>query len=172
MKKALVLALSLTLAGFAAQAQTASVQPANAKEKVNGPAITFTEMKYDFGQIKQGEEVTHVFKFKNTGTAPLIISNIGTSCGCTTSDWNSNPIAPGKTGSFTAKFNSAGKMGKQSKILTIQSNAATGSASVELMGEVLDPSATPAVAPQEAAADAKVKAKDGDVKIKAKGKKS
>ncbi|WP_460576399.1 DUF1573 domain-containing protein [Hymenobacter coalescens] len=170
MKKALVLALSLTLAGFAAQAQSASVQPANAKEKVAGPAITFTEMKFDFGKIKQGDVVEHTFKFKNTGNAPLIISNIGTSCGCTTPDWTKDPIAPGKTGTITAKFNSTGKMGMQNKVLTVESNAAAGSAMVSLVGEVLDPAAAPA--PQEAAAETKIKAKDGDVKVKSKGKKS
>ena len=37
MKKAFVLALSLTCAGFAAQAQTAAVKPANAQVKAAGP---------------------------------------------------------------------------------------------------------------------------------------
>ncbi|GAB3840090.1 DUF1573 domain-containing protein [Hymenobacter jeollabukensis] len=170
MKKALVLALSLTLAGFAAQAQTSSVQPANAKQKVEGPAFSFAESKFDFGKIKQGDIVEHVFKFKNTGTAPLIISNIGVSCGCTTPDWSKEPIAPGKSGTITAKFNSAGKMGMQNKVLTIESNATGGNAMVSLVGEVLDPAAAPAAS--EAAADVKVKAKDSDVKVKAKGKKS
>ncbi|RTQ47738.1 DUF1573 domain-containing protein [Hymenobacter gummosus] len=170
MKKALVLALSLTLAGFAAQAQTA---PANAKEKVNGPAFTFTEMKYDFGKIKQGDIVEHVFKFKNTGNAPLIISNIGVSCGCTTPDWTREPIAPGKSGTITAKFNSAGKMGAQNKVLSVESNVPGGTTSIALVGEVLDPAAAPAEAPKEAAAaDTKVKAKDGEAKMKVKGKKS
>lgn len=168
MTKALVLALSLTLAGFAAQAQTA---PANAKEKVAGPAFSFPEVTYNFGKIKQGDVVEHTFKFKNTGTAPLIISNIGVSCGCTTPDWSKDPIAPGKTGTITAKFNSTGKMGQQSKELTIESNA-VAPGKLYLVGEVLDPSAPMPEAPKEAAADAKVKAKDGDAKMKMKGKKS
>lgn len=167
MKKALVLALGLSLAGVAAQAQ--SVQPANAKQKVDGPAFAFTESKFDFGKIKQGDIVEHVFKFKNVGNAPLIISNIGVSCGCTTPDWTREPIAPGKTGTITAKFNSAGKMGQQNKVLTIESNAAAGAATVALVGEVLDPSAAPAEAPKE---EVKVKAKDGDVKMKAKTQKA
>ncbi|WP_317206665.1 DUF1573 domain-containing protein [Hymenobacter sp. 15J16-1T3B] len=170
MKKALVLALSLTLAGFAAQAQSSAAQPANAKEKANGPAITFAESKYDFGKIKQGDVVEHVFKFKNTGNAPLVISNIGVSCGCTTPDWSKDPIAPGKSGTVTAKFNSAGKLGMQNKVLTIESNAAAGSSMVSLVGEVLDPAAAPAAT--DAAADSKMKAKDGDMKMKAKDKKS
>ncbi|KAA9327120.1 DUF1573 domain-containing protein [Hymenobacter busanensis] len=170
MKKALVLALSLALTGMAAQAQTA-VQPANAKEKANGPVISFTEMKYDFGKIKQNDIVEHVFKFKNTGTAPLVISNIGVSCGCTTPDWTKEPVMPGKSGTISAKFNSAGKMGMQNKVLTIESNAVGGNTTVSLVGEVLDPATATAADLAPVAAD-KVKAKDGDVKVKAKAKKS
>ncbi|GAA4384352.1 DUF1573 domain-containing protein [Hymenobacter koreensis] len=169
MKKALVLALSLALSGVAAHAQSTAVQPANAKEKVNGPQITFTEMKYDFGKIKQGDVAEHVFKFKNTGTAPLIISNIGTSCGCTTPDWTKDPIMPGKSGTITAKFNSAGKLGMQNKVLTIESNSASGNAAVAMVGEVLDATSADASA---AAPETKVKAKDGETKLKAKAKKS
>ncbi|WP_319805315.1 DUF1573 domain-containing protein [Hymenobacter latericus] len=168
MKKALALALSLSLAGFAAQAQTPAAPAQAATAKANGPAISFTEMKYDFGKIKQGDVVEHTFKFKNTGTAPLVISNIGTSCGCTTPDWTKDPIMPGKTGSITAKFNSAGKLGMQNKVLTIESNAAGGSTMVSLVGEILDPAAAPA----ETAVEAKTKTKETETKTKVKAKKS
>ena len=132
MTKMLLLALSLTMAGTAAQAQT--TKPAKAKPA--GPQIEFSEVKYDFGTIKQGDVVDHVFKFKNTGTQPLVISNIGVSCGCTTPDWTKEPVAPGKMGTVSAKFNSAGKMGMQTKVLTIDSNSAGGSTTVSLVGEV------------------------------------
>ncbi|WP_071843687.1 DUF1573 domain-containing protein [Hymenobacter sp. DG25A] len=177
MKKVLVLALSLTLGGFAAHAQTATTAPA--QEKVAGPLIQFEEMKYDFGVIKQGDIVDHTFKFKNTGTAPLVISNIGVSCGCTTPDWTREPIMPGKTGTITAKFNSMGKMGMQNKVLTIESNSTAGNTMVALVGEVKDAasmtqaSAAPAktdVSPS-ADVDSKQKTKLGEAKIKAKHKK-
>ncbi|RYU74786.1 DUF1573 domain-containing protein, partial [Hymenobacter persicinus] len=132
MKKALVLALSLSLAGFAAQAQSTAVKPANAQEKVVGPQIQFDEMKYEFPAIKQGDVVEHTFKFKNVGTQPLVISNIGVSCGCTTPEWTKDPVMPGKTGTISAKFNSAGKMGMQNKVLTIESNSVGGNAMVSL----------------------------------------
>ncbi|HEX8659156.1 MAG TPA: DUF1573 domain-containing protein, partial [Hymenobacter sp.] len=115
MKKTLLLALSLVAAAYSAQAQTA--KPADKAAPVAGPAITFEESKYDFGSVVQGGTVDHVFKFKNTGTAPLIISNIGVSCGCTTPEWTKDPVLPGKTGSITAHFNSTGKMGMQNKVL-------------------------------------------------------
>jgi hypothetical protein len=181
MKKALILALSLSLAGLAAQAQSAAVKPANAQEKVAGPQIQFEEVKYDFGSIKQGDVVDHTFKFKNVGTQPLVISNIGVSCGCTTPDWTKEPIMPGKTGSISAKFNSAGKMGMQNKVLTIESNSTGGNAMVSLVGEVKD-AASASAAPTTGAEskangimdekDAKQKSKIGDSKIKAKRKSS
>ncbi|SHI92915.1 Protein of unknown function [Hymenobacter daecheongensis DSM 21074] len=179
MKKALVLALSLTLAGFAAQAQSAAVKPANAQEKVVGPQIQFEEMKYDFGSIKQGDVVDHTFKFKNVGTQPLVISNIGVSCGCTTPEWTKDPVMPGKTGTISAKFNSTGKMGMQNKVLTVESNSASGNAMVSLVGEVKDATAASTATPTMTVesktetpmdANGKQKMKLGDSKMKAKKK--
>ncbi|GAA4012253.1 hypothetical protein GCM10022408_26150 [Hymenobacter fastidiosus] len=178
MKKALVLALSLSLAGFATQAQSMAVKPANAQEKVAGPQIQFEEMKFDFGAARQGDVVDHTFKFKNVGTQPLIISNIGVSCGCTTPDWTKDPVMPGKSGTISAKFNTAGKMGIQNKVLTIESNSVAGNVMVSLVGEVKDASAasaTPGMTVDSKtetpmAADGKQKMKMGEGKIKAKKK--
>ncbi|MCC3152356.1 DUF1573 domain-containing protein [Hymenobacter sp. BT770] len=178
MKKTLLLALSLTAAAYTAQAQ-ATAPATKAVGPVAGPAITFEESKYDFGSVVQGGTVDHTFKFKNTGTAPLVISNIGVSCGCTTPEWTKVPVLPGKTGSITAHFNSTGKMGMQNKVLTIESNAAAGSTTVSLVGEVKEApatanSATTAAAGSTAAPVAtdvkKVKEKTTASKVKAKVK--
>jgi hypothetical protein len=179
MKKTLLLALSLTAAAYTAQAQTSATSTKAAATA--GPAITFEESKYDFGSVVQGGVVDHTFKFRNTGTAPLIISNIGVSCGCTTPEWTKEPVAPGKTGTISAHFNSAGKMGMQNKVLTIESNATAGSTTVSLVGEVKEASATanatPSMTATTTAGDAKVKTdgkktkeKIGDAKVKVKTK--
>jgi hypothetical protein len=175
MKKVLFLALSLTAAAYTAQAQAA--KPANAVEKVAGPAITFEESKYDFGSVVQGGVVDHVFKFKNTGTQPLIISNIGVSCGCTTPEWTKDPVAPGKSGTISAHFNSAGKMGMQNKVLTIESNAVGGNVTVALVGEVKDAAAASAATPNAPAQmtvdkTAEIKADGNKAKLKADGRKA
>lgn len=93
------------------------------REKTDGPAMTFAETSHDFGDITQGEKVTHVFNFTNTGTKPLVLSNVQTTCGCTATNWPREPIMPNAEASITVNFNSAGKMGKQNKVVTIYSNA-------------------------------------------------
>ena len=57
---------------------------ANAVQTQTGtPKFEFDSETVDFGQINEGETKEHVFKFKNVGDAPLIISNAQGSCGCT-----------------------------------------------------------------------------------------
>lgn len=114
-----------------------SVFAQNADDKAAGPEITFAEASYDFGDIKQGDKVEHTFTFKNTGTEPLILSNVLTTCGCTASDWPRDPIAPGKEGSITVRFNSAGKMGRQNKVVTIVSNATNSQERIRIITNIL-----------------------------------
>jgi hypothetical protein len=115
MKKYLFLIVVL---GFAAQGF--AQQPANQ----TGPVITFEKKTHDFGDIVQGDKVEEIFKFANTGTEPLIITNVQVTCGCTTpKGWPRDPIMPGGKGELTIAFNSAGKMGKQNKVVTVVSNA-------------------------------------------------
>jgi hypothetical protein len=114
MKKVIFSLLALFLAvGVYAQENT----------NVSGPKITFEEKTHDFGDITQGDVVKKVFTFKNTGTEPLILSNVQTTCGCTAPQWPREPIAPGASAELTIQFNSTGKQGKQNKVITIFSNA-------------------------------------------------
>lgn len=93
-----------------------------------GPITTvdFESIEYDFGTVMEGEKVIHEYKFKNTGTEPLIISNAKGSCGCTVPDWPREPIAPGASNVIKVQFDSKnkGKVGGgiQSKRVTITAN--------------------------------------------------
>ncbi|MCZ2100238.1 MAG: DUF1573 domain-containing protein [Chitinophagales bacterium] len=93
-----------------------------------GPSTTvkFEEDTYDFGTIMDGDKVTHVYKFTNTGNEPLVISNAKGSCGCTVPEWPKDAIAPGKSGEIKVVFNSQGKGAKggkeDSKRVTITAN--------------------------------------------------
>ena len=102
----------------------------------NGPVIFFEESKFDFGTIKQGEVVNHIFKFKNTGTAPLIIKNVSTQCGCTVPTKPEKPVQPGEASEIKVQFNSSGKKGAQKKLVTITANTQPEESIIEIRAEV------------------------------------
>ena len=87
------------------------------------PDFLFESESHDFGTVPEGTQATYEFKFTNTGKEPLIISNVQASCGCTTPKWSNEPIAPGKTGTITASYNSSGRPGPFTKSITVTSNA-------------------------------------------------
>ncbi len=102
----------------------------------SGAVMELAADSYDFGAVKEGEKVEHEFRFTNTGSAPLIISNVQASCGCTTPEYSKNPIAPGGEGMVKVVFNSAGQVGKQHKVVTVTSNAVKRNTLLHLRGEV------------------------------------
>lgn len=110
---------------------------ANAQDQASGAIITFKEKSVDFGDIVQGAKVEHVFTLTNTGTVPLVISNVAATCGCTVPSWPKEPVAPGKSAEIKVSFNSAGKMGKQNSIVRIYSNASEPIEKVSLISNVL-----------------------------------
>jgi len=114
-----------------------SVLSVNAQS--TGPAITWDKNTYDFGDIIQGEKVEHVFKFTNSGTEPLIITNVEVTCGCTTpKGWPRNPIVPGSRGELTVQFDSTHKIGRQNKVATVVSNATAGKSQITFSANVLE----------------------------------
>ena len=108
-------------------------------EKVLTPNIEMLETSYNFGEIQQGESVTHDFILKNTGDADLIISAAKGSCGCTVPQWPKTPIAKGEEATIKVTFNSAGKSGKQNKTVTLVSNAIPNTKVLTINGNVIVP---------------------------------
>ncbi len=94
------------------------------EEKPEGPlpSFKFEEELHDFGTIKDGDVVEHVFKFVNTGEAPLIITDAKATCGCTVPEKPTEPIPVGETGEIKVRFNSKGKPGIQNKTVTLTAN--------------------------------------------------
>ena len=70
-------------------------------------SVAFAETDFNFGKIKKGDKVEHVFEVTNTGDNPLIISNVKPACGCTVPDYTKEPILPGKKGNITIHFDSS-----------------------------------------------------------------
>ncbi|RIW16206.1 DUF1573 domain-containing protein [Algoriphagus lacus] len=107
--------------------QNTAVTPVNAQTTTTADPSTlgqfqFTEMEYDFGNINEGQVIEHVFNFTNNGQAPLVISNITASCGCTSPEWTKTPVNPGESGFVKVVFNSTAKSGAQAPTVTIQAN--------------------------------------------------
>ncbi|MDT0650357.1 DUF1573 domain-containing protein [Autumnicola edwardsiae] len=95
------------------------------------PEISFEEEEFDFGTIQKGENVEHIFKFTNTGRAPLVITNATSSCGCTVPDAPNEPIAPGETAEMTVKYNGSGN-GQVTKTVTVSANTEKGKEQVKI----------------------------------------
>ncbi|WP_157208995.1 DUF1573 domain-containing protein [Mariniflexile maritimum] len=111
------------------------------------PVIEFNETEHDFGAIERNQPVETTFSYKNTGNAPLVITDIKTSCGCTVPEgWSKDPLAPGETGSFSIKFNGSGS-NKITKTITVSANTEKGSEVVKITAFVKpDPNENPAAA--------------------------
>ncbi len=123
-----------------ANPNASAAQPAspNTPSAPAGPTTTveFEEERFDFGTVTEGEEVSHVFKFKNTGQEPLILSDARGSCGCTVPQWPREPIAPGDEAEIKVVFNSRNKVGKRSQKVTITANTEPPQKFIYLEGQV------------------------------------
>lgn len=110
----------------------------SAVTKSNGKITTikFDEMSYAWGKIKEGEKMTHNFKFTNTGNNDLIISDARGSCGCTVPEWPKEPIKAGKSAEIKVIFDSKGKVGEQSKTVTVTANTEPTNTVIMIKGTV------------------------------------
>lgn len=90
------------------------------------PKLTATDFSVDYGEVEFGGNGERVFRFKNEGKEPLIITNAQGSCGCTVPDWPKEPIMPGQEGHIKIKYDTkrAGAINKQ---VTITTNEPEGS---------------------------------------------
>ncbi|MFC2169241.1 DUF1573 domain-containing protein [Acidobacteriota bacterium] len=91
----------------------------------SGPKIKFKEESWDFGAVKQGVVLNHVFSFQNTGDSPLLLKNVRTSCGCTAALVSEKNVAPGNKGEIKVTFSTKGYGGKVSKEVYVDSNDPT-----------------------------------------------
>ncbi len=117
MKKFLYLMVALLFAVGVAQAQDRKA------------VISADQIEHDFGTIKIANgPVKHTFVVKNTGNAPLVITRVVASCGCTTLNFDKEPIAPGKTAKINVTFDPKGRpLGQTVKTVAVYSNGKDGS---------------------------------------------
>jgi hypothetical protein len=129
MKKILLFALTMALiTGLKAQT-TANTPPATPPD-----ALDVKETEYNFGKIPQGKPVYHYFEIFNKGVFPLKLDNVNASCGCTTPEWDKEPIPAGGTARIKVGYNAAAE-GSFEKYITIQYNG-SATKQIKIKGEV------------------------------------
>lgn len=101
------------------------------------PVIKFDSLVVNFGTLAIGEKFVHTYKFTNEGKAPLLISQVNPSCGCTVpKDWPHEPVAPGESGEITVEFNSKGSPGKIDKNISVLTNCIPKVVELKITGMV------------------------------------
>jgi hypothetical protein len=124
MKKAII----YILISFSSVAMTA-------QEK--NPMINFEKETIDYGNISKGSEGTRTFIFENTGTAPLLIKGVRSSCGCTIPKKPEDPIAPGEKGEIIVRYDT-NRVGVFRKTITVNTNVPTNAMiALKIKGNVL-----------------------------------
>jgi hypothetical protein len=107
-----------------------SVDSAKRAQQLNAAtdSANFTQIQWidsihqNLGKVKEGSVMEVSWRFKNTGTKPLIISNVNASCGCTVAEKPEAPVAAGEEGVIKAKFDSKDRQGMQRKDVYVLAN--------------------------------------------------
>lgn len=120
-------AMDSTAASIAPATGDSAVAPASTEATApasNQPltTIALSESNFDFGKIKKGDKVEHIYEITNTGTNPLVISEVKPGCGCTAPDFTKEPIMPGKKGKITLHFDSTNFDGNVNKYADVFAN--------------------------------------------------
>jgi len=130
MKKTFVITALVCLIGLVkVNAQVADTS------KANQPEISFATTEHDYQTIVQGGDGKYKFTFTNTGKSPLILTNVASSCGCTTPIWPKEPVKPGGKGEIEVGYNT-NIVGPFSKTITVFSNGKTSPILLRIKGEV------------------------------------
>ena len=98
--------------------------------------IAFEQTTFTFEDLREGDVGRHVFTFRNEGSAPLHVTNVRTSCGCTVPDWVKGSIAPGGTGTVTVVYNSTGRPGSFYKPAYVETDGDPQMVTLYIEGEV------------------------------------
>lgn len=100
-------------------------------------SFKWESLVHDFGTIKRNVPVSHKFTFTNNGDAPLVISSVQASCGCTVADYSKDPIPPGAEGYVSATYNAA-TVGTFNKTVTVNANIPEGAVKLSIKGQVTE----------------------------------
>lgn len=136
--KRLSMILAMITIGFTAIAQDGTTKI----ESAGGAEMSFETEVIDYGTISQNADGVRTFKFTNTGSQPLIISNAKGSCGCTVPTWPKKPINPGEEGEIKVKY-ATNRLGPINKSVTVMSNSTEGTKVLRIKGNVIEKQTSP-----------------------------
>lgn len=102
--------------------QTTAQLTKASSDSVNFTTIQWIDSSMNYGKITEGQKLAVVYRFKNTGDKPLIITDVHPGCGCTVADKPTEPIMPGREGKITAEYDSQGHPGEQHKNINVTAN--------------------------------------------------
>jgi hypothetical protein len=132
MRRTIAIAALLVALPVLALAQQAASGPADEAKAT----MDIAEKIKDFGMVSKGEKLKAVFEVKNTGTAPLEISSVRPTCGCTVADFDKT-IQPGATGKVVAEVDTTAFTGPIAKsVLVFSNDPATPQANLVIKADV------------------------------------
>ena len=108
-----------------------------AQTKAPDEVIKVNQEKHDFGKILQGKPVDYYFEITNKTDKPIVVENTWASCGCTTPEKPTEPIAPGATAKLKVQYNAAG-MGHFDKQVSIKLAGIDNPKVVGITGDVVN----------------------------------
>jgi hypothetical protein len=104
----------------------------------NAGVLSFETSEIDYGTINQNADGERTFKFTNTGDAPIVITQVKTSCGCTVPSYSKTPILSGESSEIKVKY-ATNRIGVFKKTITVISNASEPTKILYIKGTVLSP---------------------------------
>ena len=131
------LALVVIATTLFAQQQLVSVSRSTSTNSPTLAVFNWEQTTFDLGKIQRNQAATHEFTFVNTGSAPLVISSVKASCGCTVTEYSKNPIPAGSKGFVAATYN-ATMPGVFTKTITVNANTDEGVTQLIIKGEVIE----------------------------------
>lgn len=113
------------------------VRPYRAPPAPGGGVAAFSTQHYTAGRVRAGRTVRHTFTLTNTGSAPLRILSVATSCGCTAASYPSEPIDTGQRGEIRVSLHTSALQGLQRKAIAVRTDGTPFQTTLYLSADVL-----------------------------------
>ncbi len=117
-------------------AETAAVTVSRNVIELNASRALTGRDTIDLGRLAEGEVVEYQLGVHNTDSTAMVILDVGTTCGCTTLDYDTAPIVPGDTARVTLQYDSSGQSGSQLKLIRLTTSFSSRPYNILLRADV------------------------------------